>query len=308
VLQFVAQRLVRSVLVLLVVSFIVFVLTSFAPGDPVLIMLGQNATPEAAANLRSELHLDQPLPIRYINYIGDALHGDFGRSYHSQRPVSEELLRAYPATMQLAFTTLAFSVLVAIPVGVISAAKQHSPLDNFARVVVLLGSSLPVFWIAILLIYLFALRLGWFPATGRDSWNSVVLPAISLSTYSVAMLARMTRSGLLEVLGSDYIRTARAKGLLRARILFRHALPNSLILLITIVGLQFGHLLGGAAITETVFAWPGVGQVMVQAVFSRDYPIITGGVLMVATSFVAVNFLVDVLYTVIDPRLRSATS
>jgi peptide/nickel transport system permease protein len=287
------------------VSVIVFVLLALAPGDPAeLILMGQQTTPEAVAQLRHELGLDRPLYGQYAQFVWDAMRGDLGRSWQNNEPVLRELGRVFPATVSLSLWALFTSTVIGITVGIIAAVRQYSVLDFVTRSLVLVGVSMPIFWLGLMLISLFAVQLHWFPSSGRGSWRHMVLPVISLATYSVGIIARMARSSMLEVLRDDYIRTARAKGLPERIVHLRHALKNALIPIVTVVGLQLGYLLGGAILTETVFAYPGLGWRMMQALFARDYPIVRGGVLLMAASFIVVNLTVDILYVYLDPRIR----
>jgi len=303
--RYLLSRLVGTVVTLVLVSVIVFLLLALAPGDPVqMMMMGQQATPEAIAQLRHQLGLDAPLYVQYGRFVWDALRGDLGRSWQSNETVVGELARVFPATVELSFWALLLSVVLGIAVGVISAVKQYSWLDAITRTIVLLGVSMPIFWLGLMLISVFAVRLQWLPSSGRGDWRYLVLPVVSLSTYSVSIIARMTRSAMLEVLRQDYLRTARAKGLLERAILVRHALKNAMIPIVTVVGLQLGYLLGGAILTETVFAYPGLGWTMMNALFARDYPLVRGGVLLMATVFLLVNLAVDIIYVYLDPRIR----
>jgi peptide/nickel transport system permease protein len=303
--RYLLTRLLGGLVTMFLVSVIVFVLLALAPGDPAeLILMGQQTTPEAVAQLRHELGLDMPLYSQYIQFAWDALRGDLGRSWQNNEPVLRELGRVFPATVSLSLWALFTSTVVGIAVGVIAAVRQYSVLDFVTRSLVLVGVSMPIFWLGLILISLFAVQLHWFPSSGRGSWKHMVLPVISLATYSVGIIARMARSSMLEVLRDDYIRTARAKGLPERIVHLRHALKNALIPIVTVVGLQLGYLLGGAILTETVFAYPGLGWRMMQALFARDYPIVRGGVLLMAASFIVVNLAVDVLYVYLDPRIR----
>jgi peptide/nickel transport system permease protein len=303
--RYLLTRLLGGLVTMFLVSVIVFVLLALAPGDPAeLILMGQQTTPEAVAQLRHELGLDMPLYSQYIQFAWDALRGDLGRSWQNNEPVLRELGRVFPATVSLSLWALFTSTVVGIAVGVIAAVRQYSVLDFVTRSLVLVGVSMPIFWLGLILISLFAVQLHWFPSSGRGSWKHMVLPVISLATYSVGIIARMARSSMLEVLRDDYIRTARAKGLPERIVHLRHALKNALIPIVTVVGLQLGYLLGGAILTETVFAYPGLGWRMMQALFARDYPIVRGGVLLMAASFIVVNLAVDILYVYLDPRIR----
>jgi peptide/nickel transport system permease protein len=303
--RYLLTRLLGGLVTMFLVSVIVFVLLALAPGDPAeLILMGQQTTPEAVAQLRHELGLDMPLYSQYIQFAWDALRGDLGRSWQNNEPVLRELGRVFPATVSLSLWALFTSTVIGITVGVIAAVRQYSVLDFVTRSLVLIGVSMPIFWLGLILISLFAVQLHWLPSSGRGSWKHLVLPVISLATYSVGIIARMARSSMLEVLRDDYIRTARAKGLPERIVHLRHALKNALIPIVTVVGLQLGYLLGGAILTETVFAYPGLGWRMMQALFARDYPIVRGGVLLMAASFIVVNLAVDILYVYLDPRIR----
>jgi ABC-type dipeptide/oligopeptide/nickel transport system permease component len=296
---------VGAAVTLFLVSVIVFVLLALAPGDPAeMILMGRHTTPEAIAQLRHELGLDMPLHIQYARFVWDALRGDLGRSWQNNEPVTREIGRVFPATVELTLLALLTATVVGITMGVIAAVRQNSVLDVFTRSIGLLGVSVPIFWLGLMLISLFAVRLHWFPSSGRGSWKHLVLPVICLATYSVAIILRMVRSCMLEVLQDDYVRTARAKGLPERIVHLRHAFRNAYIPIITVIGLQLGFLLGGAIVTETVFAYPGLGWTMMQALFARNYPVVRGGVLLMATSFIIVNLVVDILYVYLDPRIR----
>jgi len=289
--------------VLLGVIFLITVTIDLIPGDPAALMLGQGATPEMVAKLRSSLDLDQPLAVRYVRYVGRVLRGDLGRSIREGRQVNDEIADVWPATAALGATALVLAIAVGVPAGIISARWPFSLFDNIARVVTLLGLSMPIFWTGIVLIVIFSLWLGWLPAGGRGTWLHLVLPAVALASPSVAVLARMTRSTMLEVLREDYVRTARAKGVAIRGLLVHHALRNALIPVVTVLGLQTGQLLGGAVLTETVFSWPGIGRMLIRAIFARDYVLLQGGVLVLAVTFVVINLLVDLSYAYLDPRI-----
>jgi peptide/nickel transport system permease protein/oligopeptide transport system permease protein len=289
--------------VLLGVIFLILATINLIPGDPAALMLGQGATPEMVARLRASLDLDQPLPVRYIRYLGRLLRGDLGRSIREGRSVNEEIAEVWPATAQLGMAALVLALAVGVPAGIIAARWPSSLFDNVARVVSLLGLSMPIFWTGIVLIIAFSLWLGWLPAGGRGTWRHLVLPTVALAAPSIAVLARLTRSTMLEVLHEDYIRTARAKGVATRGVLVRHALRNALIPVVTVLGLQTGQLLGGAVLTETVFSWPGIGRMLVRAIFARDFVLLQGGVLVLAVTFVIINLLVDLSYAYLDPRI-----
>ncbi len=304
--RFLLRRALTSLLVALGIVFFVTLILDLIPGDPVLIILGQNATAEQVAALRHELGLDRPLVIRYADYIGRALTGDLGRSIMTKRSVAAEVADAWPNTLLLASAAIAIAVVFGIGLGAVSALRPNGWLDLGVRVLALLGLSMPIFWIGLVFIYIFGFYLRILPIGGSGTPQHLVLPAVTLALPSVALVARMTRSSLLEVLGEDYVRTARAKGLAEPVVLFGHALKNALIPVVTVIGLQFGQLLGGAILTETVFAWPGLGRLVVLAIFARDYPLLQGIVLIFALSYVVVNLLVDLAYAWLDPRITYA--
>jgi len=291
---------------LLVMSLFIFVAFALIPGDPADIIMAGNShfSPELAAEIRKMLGLDLPLHVRYARFIWNAIHGDLGRSYHTEIPVIESILTAFPNTVELAFAAMAIAVMVGIPVGIIAAVKRNSVLDNVVRVIVIGGVSIPIFWLGLVLIYVFAVVFHWLPTSGKNGIEHLVLPAITLATYPIATIVRMTRNSMLDVLGHDYIRTARSKGLKERRVLIKHALKNAIIPVITIVGIQMGVMLGGAVLTETVFAWPGIGRLLISSLLRRDYPIAQGCVLMIVTVFLFVNLIVDILYVYVDPRIR----
>jgi len=299
--------------VLFGVSVLVFAVLHLAPGDPAAIMLGAQATKEDVARLHRDLGLDQPLVIQYVRWMGHVLRGDLGRSIPLGRAVLPEVLLRFKATLVLTTGALLIAILLGLAAGIVSAVRQYTWLDRISMGVAVTGVSLPVFWTGIMLILLFALQLQWFPSSGMSSpygsgvadvlWH-LVLPAVTLGTASAAALARLTRSSVLEIIRQDYVRSARAKGLAERAVIARHVLKNSINPIITVLGLQVGFLLGGAILTETVFSWPGLGSMMVRAIQARDYPLVQGGVLLIATTFVLVNLVVDLLYAVFDPRIR----
>jgi len=314
------------------VSVVVFAMVRAIPGDPAQILLGQAATPDQVADVRARLGLDQPLITQYLLFIRGALTGDLGDSLVVGQPVTTVLLERFPATLELTLAALLFAIAVGVPVGVIAAVRQYSFLDKITSVVALTGVSMPIFWLALVLVVVFTVRLDWLPFPGRvggdvaftsytglylldtlitlnfaafwDVLRHLILPAVALGTIPMAVITRMTRSSMLEVMNEDYVRTARAKGVVPRRVVFRHALRNAMLPTITVIGLQFGLLMGGAILTETIFGWPGVGQIALESVNRRDYAMIQGVVLYGATFFVLVNLLVDVLYAVLDPRVR----
>lgn len=303
-LTYIARRLLIAVPLLVAVSFVAFLLMHLTPGDPAALMLGQDATPELVEELRGRMGLDRPLHEQYALFVWNLLQGDLGRSFSTGVSVADELARTWPATLQLAVGAILLALVVGIPLGVLGAVFHGTWFDYVIKVFVLASFSMPIYWLGLLLIYLFALQLGWFPTSGSGTPLHLVLPTVSLAIWSLAAVVRMTRASMLEVLTEDYIRTARSKGLSEFAILSRHALRPSLNPVLTLAGLQFGQLMAGAVLTETVFSWPGVGRLMVVAVFARDYPTIRGIVLVVAVTFILVNLLVDILYGVLDPRIR----
>jgi peptide/nickel transport system permease protein len=303
-LSYLVQRLAGALLVILGVVSIVFLLIHLIPGDPVEIMLGESAAAADREALRISLGLDQPLAVQFVNYLGGLLQFDLGTSIHLRRPVSDLLLERLPATGLLAAVSLLVALLLALPLGILAAVRKDTVWDSGAMGFSMLGVSIPNFWLGPLLILVFSLWLGWFPVSGRNGFASVVLPALTLGTGLAAVLSRMVRSSMLEVLGEDYIRTARAKGLPGRRVVMQHALRNALLPVITLLGLQLGALLAGAVITETVFSWPGIGLLTIEAIQSRDYPVVQACVLLISLCYVVVNFLTDLAYAQIDPRIR----
>ncbi len=285
-------------------SVVVFALVHLS-GDPVLLMVSPDAPPDVVATTRQALGFDRPLYEQFARYLGHAAHGDLGISLRMNRPVTSLILERLPATLQLTLAALVIAVLVAIPAGIVSAVKRGTVVDRLAMAGAVAGQAVPIFWLALLLIALFGVRLRWLPVYGSGSLAHFVLPAVSLSTIIMGRLARLVRSSMLEVLGQDYVRTARAKGLGEPRVLAVHALKNASIPIVTLLGLQFAQLLGGAVVTETIFAWPGIGRLVVEAIFNRDFPVVQGVVLVVSLIFVAVNVLVDLSYAVLDPRIRT---
>ncbi len=303
--RYIAARLLGTIPVLLGIVFITMLTLDLIPGDPVALMLGENARPAEVAALRERLGLDASLPVRYARYIGNVVQGDLGRSIRQNRPVINEIADVWPKTLQLALVSMALAVILGLFTGIVSALRPGGIVDAMVRVFALLGLSMPVFWVGLVLIYLFAYYFRLFPVGGTGTWRHLVLPSLALAAPSIAIVSRMTRSTMLEVMREDYVRTAWAKGLGRPVVILRHVLRNALIPIVTVIGLQFGQLLGGAVLTETVFAWPGLGRLMVQAIFSRDYILLQGTVLVFALSFVVINTLVDISYAYFDPRTRS---
>ncbi|MEW6266199.1 MAG: ABC transporter permease [Thermodesulfobacteriota bacterium] len=302
--DFIIKRIFVSLVLLIFASGITFFLLELAPGDPAVMLLGQDITKEGLAQLRTELGLDKSIYERYFIFVTSLIQGDLGVSFETRRPVVQEIKGTFPATLELAAASMFMAILIGVPIGITSAVRQYSLVDRVIRFSVLLAVSLPIFWLGLILIYFFAVVLGLFPSFGRGSWRHIILPASTMACYSIAVIVRMTRSSMLEVLRNEYITTARSKGIPEFFVVYKHALRNAMIPVVTIIGLQFGVLLGGAVITETVFAWPGLGRLMVQAIFSRDYPIIRAGILLIAGCFIGINLLVDILYGYIDPSVR----
>ena len=304
--EYIARRLAQAVLVVFGVVTAVFFLLQLT-GDPVRLMIGDQASEADIQNIRHQLGLDRPLAERYVAFLAGAAHADFGQSVRQQgRPAMEIVLDRYPATLRLAFLALCLSAVMATAFGVISAVKRYSVLDNTVMVLALFGQSMPNFWLGIMLILVFAVQFGWLPSQGYGEGNIkyLLLPTLTLAAPGLARLTRLVRSGMLDILGQDYVRTARAKGLRESGVVFGHALKNAAIPLVTIIGLDLGALLGGAVVTEQIFAWPGVGLEVVLAINGRDFAVVQAAVAVVATSFVLINLIVDVLYTWLDPRVR----
>ena len=302
---YLARRVLGVVPVLFGVMLAVFSMLFLVPGDPVKIMLAEFVTtPDQIAQMRAQLHLDEPLLQQYGRFVAGALRGDLGTSIRSRRPVATEIGENVASTGGLALASMAVAVAIGVPLGLLAALFRNSWLDVGSMVVALLGVSMPSFWLGLLLIFAFSLQLAWFPATGGGDLVHLVLPSITLGTIASAIIARLTRSSMLEVLGQDYVRTARAKGLGAWSVVARHALKNALIPIITIFGLQFGNLLAGAVIVETVFGRPGLGRLIVGGILTKDFPLVQGTVLFVATAYVMINVLVDVAYAFADPRIR----
>jgi peptide/nickel transport system permease protein/oligopeptide transport system permease protein len=275
-----------------------------APGDPAQLLAGEFATPETLADIRQRFGLDQPWHVQLGLYAANVVRGDLGQSVRTRKPVTYELRQYFPNTLRLTLGAMLVALLIGIPAGIIAATRPGTIFDLLAMLGALIGVSMPVFWFGLMAILIFSVQLGWFPVAGTGTLWHLVLPAITLGTGTAAILARMTRSAMLEVLSQDYIRTARAKGLAGRVVVFKHALRNALIPVVTITGLQFGGLLEGAVITETVFAWPGIGQLLVGSILARDYPVVQGAVLLIAVVFILINLIVDLLYGAIDPRIR----
>jgi peptide/nickel transport system permease protein len=309
---YILRRLLLAVPVLLGVTFFVFWSIRWIPGDPAVAMAGELASPQYIARVRTELGLDQPILVQYARYIARITQGDMGRSVKSGLPVLNEIGNRLPNTLLLTSVSLILSAVIGIPIGVFSATRPRSWFDGGSMTFALLGVSMPIFWLGLMLMILFAVLIPrWLglpgpvlPPTGSGTWRHLVMPALALAASSMAIQARMTRACMLEVLRQDYVRTARAKGLQDQKVIYRHALRNAMLPIITIIGLQFGTLLGGAVITETVFAWPGIGRLLIDAIGFRDYPVIQGTVLVIAAGFVLTNLVVDVAYGYLDPRIK----
>ena len=304
--KYIIRRLIAMIPVVIGITFLVFMIMQLAPGDPVRMILGDSAEPEAIEAMREEMGLNDPVLVQYGRYMVNLLHGDMGTSYTNQRPVAHEVFSRVPATFELALVSAVVSILIAIPLGVVAAVKQDTLFDNLSMVLSLVGISMPAFWLALMLMLVFSLRLGWFPVQGNsDGWRSFVLPSIAIGFMNMAAIARTTRSSMLETIRQDYIRTARSKGISEGEVIMHHAFGNALIPTITVVGVQLGGLLGGAVLTETVFAWPGLGRLMVQAVNGRDVPVVMGCIVILSIGFSIVNLIVDLAYGFIDPRVRT---
>lgn len=304
--RYIIKRILWLIPILLGVSFIVFTIMYLSPGDPVTMILGEGASAEAYEALRIQMGLDQSFILQFFNYMKNViLNLDLGRSYVSNRIVLDEILVRLPNTIKLASWSILFATILGIPLGVISATHPYTKLDNLVMFISLMGVSIPTFWFALLLIILFTSTLGWLPATGFTTWQHMIMPVFALATSSMGSIARITRSSMMDVLDQDYIRTSQAKGVSDTRVVYQHALRNALIPVVTVIGLQFGALLGGAVLTETIFSINGLGSMMVNAIRTRDSMMVQGGVLFIAFIFTIVNLAVDILYAYIDPRIRS---
>ncbi len=301
---YIARRLLTVIPTLLGVLLAVFLMVRLAPGDPAQLLAGEFATPETLADIRQRFGLDQPWYTQLGLYTLNVFQGDLGESVRTRQPVTHELADYFPNTLRLTLGAMLVALLIGVPAGIIAAIRPGTIFDLLAMLGALIGVSMPVFWFGLMAILIFSVQLGWFPVAGTGTLWHLILPAITLGTGTAAILARMTRSAMLEVLSQDYIRTARAKGVAGRVVVFKHALRNALIPVVTITGLQFGGLLEGAVITETVFAWPGIGQLLVGSILARDYPVVQGAVLLIAVAFILINLVVDLLYGAIDPRIR----
>lgn len=306
VFQYIVKRILWLIPILLGVTFVVFTIMYLSPGDPVTMILGEGASPEAYEALREQMGLNRSFIEQFFSYVKQVfIDFDLGRSYVSKRVVLDEILVRMPNTIKLASWSILFASLIGIPMGVISATRPYSKTDNLVMFISLIGVSMPTFWQALLLIILFTSTLGWLPASGFTTWQQMIMPVFALATSSIGTIARITRSSMMDVLDQDYIRTAHAKGVKEGKVTFHHALRNALIPVVTVIGLQFGALLGGAVLTETIFSINGLGTMMVNAIRTRDTMIVQGGVLFIAFVFTIVNLCVDILYAYIDPRIRS---
>jgi peptide/nickel transport system permease protein len=300
---FLARRLLQSLVVLFGVSFVVFAILHLT-GDPALVLLPPDASAEDVRRFREVMGFNDPFFVQYGRFLAGALRGDFGQSIRHGEPAFSLVLERMPATFELAGAALLLALCLSVPAGIVSAVRRNSAVDYMATVVALFGQSLPTFWLGIMLILLFSVQFHLLPSSGRGTLEHLILPAVTLGLFTTARITRLTRSGMLEVLGQDYIRTARAKGVSDSPVVWKHALKNAAIPIVTIVGIELGTLLGGSVITETIFAWPGVGRLSVQAIANRDYPVVQAAVFLLATTFVLVNLVVDVVYTYLDPRIR----
>lgn len=332
--RYIIRRLFNLIPVILGITLLVFAFLHLIPGDPATVLAGERATPEQVEALRERLGLNQPLPAQYLAFLWNLIRLNFGLSIMSGVPVAEEIKLRWPATFELSVASMLIAIVIGVPAGVLAAVRKNSAVDNVTMSGSLIGVSMPVYWLGLLLIYLFAVNLHWLPPSGRisvdagynfkpitgfyvldallqldmkalkDVLEHLILPAVTLSTIPLAIIARITRGAMLEVLSQDYIRTARAKGLLERWVIFKHALKNALLPVVTIIGLQFGALLGGAILTETIFSWPGIGLWIYEGILARDYPVVQGGVVFVAIAFVLINLLVDLSYAFLDPRIQ----
>lgn len=308
--KYIIKRILLLIPVMIGVTFVVFYIMSLTKGDPAVTILGDMASPESLAQMREELGLNDPFMMRYIRYIGGILQGDWGVSYKNQLDVKQMIMERFPSTALLAVSATFLSVIIGVPIGILSARKQYSTLDNVATVAALIGVSMPVFWLGLLLVIVFALNLRILPSQGLgegvgNAIKSLILPSITLGAYTLAVILRTTRSSMLEVIKKDYIDTARARGIKESQVTVKHMLSNALIPIITVTGLQFGQLLGGAMVTETVFAWPGLGRLMLDSIKARDIPVVLGSVMFLCLIFSCVNLVVDILYAFVDPRIKS---
>jgi ABC-type dipeptide/oligopeptide/nickel transport system permease component len=303
VVGFLAPKFLRALIAVWLVTTVVFVVMRLS-GDPVPLLLPPDAPTSEILRVRHDLGLDRPVPVQYATFVGNALRGDFGRSIHFREPAWRVVVGYLPATLELGLTAFGLALLVAVPIGMLSAIHRNSPVDHATMGIALIGQSAPTFFLGILFILTLSLKAGWFPTSGRGGWEHLVLPALTLGAFSMASIARLTRSAVLDVLRQDYVRTARAKGLPEMAVVVKHTLKNAALPVVTITGLQFGTLLGGAVVTETVFAWPGIGRLAIQSIYNRDYPIVQCTVFLSAILFIVLNFAIDMVYGLLDPRVR----
>lgn len=306
--KYIAKRIISMIPVLLGVSLIIFTILYFIPGDPARMILGDEAEEVAVQELREEMGLNEPFVVRYVKYVGDLLHGDMGVSYVTNQPVANEVFSRYPTTIVLATVSTLVAVLIAIPIGIISAIYQNTFIDNISRIIAMIGVSMPNFWQGLLNILIFSVYLKWLPSSGFSTPMHWILPALTIGTSGAAAIMRTTRSSMLETIRQDYIRTARAKGASEKTVIWKHALRNALIPVMTVVGLRFGGSLGGSVVSEQVFSIPGLGKLMIDSINNRNYPVILGGVLLIAFAYGIINLVVDILYAFIDPRIKSQYS
>ncbi|MEW6622889.1 MAG: nickel ABC transporter permease [Bacillota bacterium] len=307
-LKYIVRRVILMLFILLCVSIVTFSMMHLVPGDPAKIIAeqryGEGVTSETVEWVRKDLGMDGAIAVQYFAWLTGVMQGDLGYSYSTDRPVWKEISSRFPATLELALAAMLVSLLISIPIGIYSAMKKYSIMDNISMFAAMLGVSMPNFWLGLLLILFFSVHLGWFPVYGRQDVTSLVLPAVTLGTGTAAVTARLVRSSMLEVLKQDYIRTAYSKGLKEIIIIYKHALKNAFIPVVTVIGLQFGALLEGAVVVEVIFAWPGIGRLLVDAIFARNFPVIQGCVLIITIFYVMINLLIDILYVWLDPRIR----
>lgn len=303
--KYILQRLGMMIVVVMGISFIIFTIMNLTPGNPAQLILGQSATPERIAALEEELGLNNPFFVRYFDYLIHAIQGDFGESYQTGLPVFQEILARFPTTLKLASVAMILATMVGIPVGIVSAVRQYSFMDGMSTVLALLFASIPSFVLGLVLMLVFSLNLSLFPATGVSNWQGYVLPAITLSTATMATLVRMTRSTMLETMKQDYIRTSRAKGTTESTVILKHALRNALLPIITVIGVDFGYLLGGTVVIESVFAVPGLGTLLLTSIRMKDTPVVLAAVMFITVAYSLVNLIVDIFYAYIDPRIKS---
>lgn len=300
--KYISKRLLQAIFVLLGVSLVAFIILHLS-GDPLSLLISSGATPEQEAAIRTKMGLDDPLYIQYFRFLAQILHGDFGESLYYKQSTLSLIMNRLPATIQLTFAGILVATVIGIPLGIIAATKKGSVMDSVVRIIAICGQAIPSFWLGLMMILIFSVKLKWLPTSGRGTFAQIIMPAITVGLFSMASVCRLTRSTMIETLKTDYIRTAKAKGLHKARIIVIHALRNSLLPVVTTIGMEIGHLLGGTLLTETIFSWPGIGSLAVQAITNRDYPLVQTAVLITAFMFVIVNLIVDLLYAVIDPRI-----